>query len=264
MLFLDMRGARFVHSSRSRIKPILELLRGLMRKTFLKDFLILGLILLILTIIFCATNLDIAIESCFYSPEKGWFLRNVNPWDFLYHYGNIPGLVLASAGLIGFIFSFSYRKAAKYRRAALFLSLVMALGPGLVVNTTFKHYWGRPRPRQIQDFGGRQKYLPVWQKGISGEGKSFPSGHASAAFYLFTPFFLLRGTRKKWAVLFLSLGVSYGILMGFTRMAQGGHFPSDVVWAGGFTYLVGLLLSCFFKFDEKMVLADGDGLQETG
>jgi lipid A 4'-phosphatase len=235
-----------------------------MRKTFLKDFLISGLILMILTIIFCATNLDIAIESCFYSPEKGWFLRNMNPWDFLYYYGNIPGLLLASAGLVAFILSFCYRRAVKYRKVALFLSLAMVLGSGLVVNTAFKHYWGRPRPRQILDFGGRHKYLPVWQRGIPGEGKSFPSGHASVAFYLFTPFFFLRGTRKKWAGLFLFLGMSYGILMGFTRMVQGGHFPSDVVWAGGFTYLAGLVLSCFFKFDERVVIPEVDGLQGGG
>ena len=104
----------------------------------------------------------------------------------------------------------------------------------------------------------------MWQKGISGEGKSFPSGHASVAFYLFTPFFPLRGSRKKWAVLFLSLGMSYGILMGFTRMVQGGHFPSDVVWAGGFTYLAGLVLSCFFKFDKRTATLGTAGLQETG
>jgi len=214
----------------------------------------LSLILVILTILFSVTNCDVAIERLFYSPEKGWFMRNANPWHALYQYGNFPGLALASAGLLGVVVSFFYRKAVKYRKAALFLSLVMVLGPGLVVNTGLKHYWGRPRPRQIQEFGGSAPYLPLWQKGVPGEGKSFPSGHASVAFYLFTPFFILRRTAKKWAVFFLSLGVSYGILMGIARMVQGGHFPSDVVWAGGFTYLTGLVLSCFFRFDKRAVI----------
>jgi lipid A 4'-phosphatase len=222
-----------------------------MRKEVLIDFLIPGVMLAILTLIFRVTNLDIAIERLFYSPENGWFLRNANPWMFLYHYGNLPGLALASAGLLVLAWSFFSRKVLKYRKAALFLSLVMILGPGLVVNTAFKHHWGRPRPRQIQEFGGTQPYLPVWQKGISGAGKSFPSGHASVAFYLFTPFFFLRRNAKGWAFFFLFLGVSYGILMGLTRMVQGGHFPSDVVWAGGVTYFTGLILSCFFKFDER-------------
>jgi len=217
-----------------------------MKKGVLIDFLIPGLILGILTVIFRVTKLDIAMESLFYSPDKGWFLRNANPWIFLYHYGNIPGLALASAGVIVFVCGFFYRKALKYRKAALFLGLVMVLGPGLVVNTTFKHYWGRPRPRQIQDFGGMQQYLPVWQKGIAGSGKSFPSGHASVAFYLFTPFFFFRKRAGKWALFFLLLGITYGLFMGTARMVQGGHFPSDVVWAGGFTYLTGLVLSLVF------------------
>jgi len=134
----------------------------------------------------------------------------------------------------------------------------MVLGPGLIVNTAFKHNWGRPRPRQILELGGTQKYLPVWQKGISGEGKSFPSGHASVAFYLFTPFFFLRKSRKKWAVFFLLLGITYGLFMGAARMVQGAHFPSDVVWSGGVTYLTGLVLACFFRFDR------GTAFQESG
>jgi len=225
------------------------------------DRLIPGLILGILTIIFWVTNLDIAIESLFYSPERGWFLRNINPWNLLYHYGNIPGLMLASAGVIVFVAGFFYRRAVKYRKAALFLCLVMVLGPGLVVNTAFKHYWGRPRPRQIQDLGGMQQYLPVWQKGIVGSGKSFPSGHASVGFYLLTPFFFLRKNRKKWAFSFLLLGITYGLFMGAARMVQGGHFPSDVVWAGGFTYLTGLVLAYFFRFDNGTSIQGANGLK---
>jgi lipid A 4'-phosphatase len=223
-----------------------------MKKGILIDFLIPGLILGILTVIFWVTDLDIAIESLFYSPEKGWFLKNVDPWIFLYHYGNIPGIALASGGAVVFVWGFFSHRAATYRKAALFLCLVMVLGPGLVVNTTFKHYWGRARPRQIQELGGTQKYLPVWQKGISGEGKSFPSGHASVAFYLFSPFFFFRKSRRKWALFFLVLGITYGLFMGTARVVQGGHFPSDVVWAGGFTYLTGLGLSYFFRFDNEM------------
>ena len=232
-----------------------------MKKWILVNSLIAGLILGVLTVVFRVTNLDITIESLFYSPERGWFLQHAHPWDFLYRYGNIPGLVLASGGVIVFAAGFFYRRAVKYRKAALFLGLVMVLGPGLIVNTAFKHYWGRPRPRQIQELGGTQKYLPVWQKGISGEGKSFPSGHASVAFYLFTPYFFLRKSRKRWALFLLLLGIAYGLFMGVARMAQGGHFPSDVVWAGGFTYLAGLVLACFFRFDNGAARKKADGLK---
>jgi membrane-associated PAP2 superfamily phosphatase len=47
----------------------------------------------------------------------------------------------------------------------------------------------------------------------------------------------------------LAGGLSYGLLMGVARMAQGGHFPSDVLWAGGMVYLVGLTLSRLMQLD---------------
>lgn len=215
------------------------------------DFLIPILVLAGFTLLFWVTNFDIEIEKLFYSSARGWFLRDADPWAFLYHYGNIPGIIMASLGLLVFTIGFFYRRISHCRKVGLFLCLLMLLGPGLVVNTAFKHHWGRPRPRQIQEFGGNQRYLPVWQKGIRGEGKSFPSGHASVGFYLFTPFFFLRRNEKKWAIFFLCLGIAYGLLMGTARMIQGGHFPSDVVWSGGFTYLTGLLLSYFFRFDKQ-------------
>jgi len=221
-----------------------------MRKGFVMGFLIPVLILSGGTLFFRVTNFDMEIEKLFYSPDSGWFLKDANPWAFLYHYGNIPGLIMASLGFLVFIFSFFYRRISHWRKVGLFLSLVMLVGPGLVVNATFKQHWGRPRPRQIQEFGGGRRYLPIWQKGKGGEGKSFPSGHASVGFYLFTPFFFLRKKGEKWGVFFLCLGISYGLFMGSARMVQGGHFPSDVFWAGGFTYLTALFLSPFFRFDK--------------
>jgi lipid A 4'-phosphatase len=220
-----------------------------MRKGLVMDFLIPILLLVGSTLLFRLTNFDMEIEKLFYSPGTGWFLRDANPWAFLYRYGNIPGIIMASIGLLVFIFSFFYRRVSHCRKVGLFLCLVMLVGPGLVVNATFKHHWGRPRPRQIQELGGNQRFLPVWQKGIQGEGKSFPSGHASVGFYLFTPFFFLRRNGKKWGIFFLCLGLFYGVFMGAGRMIQGAHFPSDVVWAGGFTYFTALILSFLFRFD---------------
>ena len=52
--------------------------------------------------------------------------------------------------------------------------------------------------------------------------------------------------------------------MGTARVVQGGHFPSDVVWAGGFTYLTGLGLSYFFRFDNEMTALRGKEIKGTG
>ena len=223
-----------------------------MRKKIILDFFLPLVILVSLTIVFWSTNGDIAIEKLFYSAEKGWYLKDSNPWILLYHHGNIPPLILAFAAIFVFAFSFISIRILPYRKIALFLVLFLAIGPGFITNTVFKNHWGRPRPRQIENFGGEEKFLAVWVKGVSKRGKSFPSGHASIGFFLFSPFFFLRKIRTKLAVFFLFLGVIYGTLMGVGRMIQGGHFASDVVWAGGFTYLTGLILYYLFKFDKQI------------
>jgi lipid A 4'-phosphatase len=51
-------------------------------------------------------------------------------------------------------------------------------------------------------------------------GFSLASG---AAFYPFHPVL---------SVCALAGGIAYGTLLGATRIIQGGHFPTDVLWAG--------------------------------
>ncbi|RLB32109.1 MAG: PAP2 family protein, partial [Deltaproteobacteria bacterium] len=185
-----------------------------MKRKVAYDFLIPLFILGCLTMVFWLTDVDIALQEAFYSPDKGWYMRDSNPWKFLYDYGNIPGLFLAAASLIVLALSFAYRKALRYRKIALFLAVLLALGPGLITYSIFKDHWGRPRPGQLEIFGGEDTFLPVWVKGNPGQGKSFPSGHASIGFYLFAPFFFLRRSAKRWAVFFLALGIGYGMVMG--------------------------------------------------
>jgi membrane-associated PAP2 superfamily phosphatase len=219
-------------------------------KETLFDFLFPLFLLVSLTTIFWFTNADIELQRPFYLAEKGWYLAKTNPWYFLYRYGMYPAIILVLSAALIFVSSLVSCKTLPYRRIALFLILHMLLGPGLVVNAVFKDHWGRPRPTQIVDFGGQEQYLPPWKKGSLTEGKSFPSGHASIGFFLFSPFFFLRKNTRRWAVLFLFLGLSFGSLMGLARMIQGGHFASDVLWSGGFTYLTGLTLYYFFRFDK--------------
>lgn len=224
-----------------------------MKKRVVFDFLIPLFILTGMTAVFWLTNADITIQNLFYDPGKGWYLKDSGPWDFLYRYANIPGLVMGFAALLALVFSFFWVKILPYRKIALFLILFLAIGPGLITNTIFKNRWGRPRPSQIEIFGGKSKYLPVWVKGISGNRKSFPSGHASIGFFVFAPFFFLRHGARKWARLSLALGICFGLFVGVGRMIQGGHFASDVLWSFGFIYLTGLILYYIFGFDRQVL-----------
>lgn len=208
--------------------------------------------LVAVTVFVAATGLDLTLSAQFYDPQHGWTHQNDAPWSLLYHYGNIPAISMGVAGFLLFVASFWWLKAAPYRKIALFFTLALILGPGLIVNTVFKNHWGRPRPRQVELFAGPLPYHQVWEKGVAGEGKSFPSGHASVGFFLFTPYFVLRRTSKKWARIFLAAGLCYGALMGLMRIVQGGHFLSDVIWSAGFVYLSGVLVYYLLRMDRTI------------
>lgn len=224
-------------------------------RALLREFLLILALLTAATALCAATGLDLALERRFFVIGAGWGLGEVNPWRFLYNYGVYPAYLLAGSGLVLFCLGLARGACPSLRRRGLFLILLIVLGPGLVVNTVFKEHWGRPRPRQMQVFGGDRQFHEIWERGTSGTGNSFPSGHASAAFYLMAPYFVLRARERGRARVALAAGVSYGLFMGFARMVQGGHFLSDVLWAGGVVYLVGLVLYYLLRLDEIDIVA---------
>ena len=219
-------------------------------KTLIDFFLPLA-ILLSLSALFRLTDLDRTILANFYDSQHGWQHGDQFPWYQLYHYGIIPAIALTAISLLTLLSSLFLKKTVPYRKQALFFVLLMAIGPGLLVNVIFKDHWGRPRPREIQQFAGQQQFLPVWSKGTSSNGYSFPSGHASMGFYLMAPYFILRRKKPLQARLFLGFGIGSGILIGLARMVQGGHFASDVIWSGGFIYLSGMALYHLLLKDKQ-------------
>ncbi len=206
------------------------------------DFLIPTVILAVATVLLRIFPWDMQIERHFYLPGSGWILRDSILWGIFYHFGNLPALLLSLAAV--FMLAYSYQKLGmiQYRKIALFLIMLMIIGPGLIVNVIFKDHWGRPRPREIVEFGGKSQYEKVLSIDKSSYGKSFPSGHAAMGFYLFAPFFVIRRKYPLLATLFLVLGISMGSIMGFARIVQGGHFASDIFWSGGLVYLTGAFI----------------------
>jgi len=146
----------------------------------------------------------------------------------------------------------SYAKSEYYRwrRSGAFLILLLILGPGLLVNSVFKDHWGRPRPREIAEYGGQKQFLHPWQKGEDGKGRSFPSGHGSAAFYMTAPYFIYRRSNNRLARLWLLGGLVFGVLMSIARITQGGHFLSDNLWAWGMVHLTALVLCYVLGLDQ--------------
>lgn len=204
-------------------------------------------VLLLATLVFRHSELDLWIARQFYRAGEGWVHAGDLLWSLLYRYGMIPGVLIGVVGLVGLLLGWKWSDWRRQWRSYLLLLLLLLIGPGLLVNTLFKDTWGRTRPKQLVEFGGELPYVKVWNRGEPGVGKSFPSGHASIGFYTIAPYFVLRRRRKLLAWSFLLGGSAYGLLMGVGRIVQGGHFASDVLWAWGFVYLTGALLCALLR-----------------
>ena len=184
-------------------------------------------------------RVDIAASAMFHCRgEEPWCHRRAQPWDWLYRWGPLPGVACGVAG-VGLAVGGTLRHRPRLRTAGLFLATTILIGPGLLGNS-IKPFWGRPRPRQIVQFGGQREYTPVWRPDPSRRGTSFPSGHVATAFSVGSTALLVPHPAARTAIIMGSL--AYGGLMGLARMAQGAHFASDVAWSATFAW-VAILLS---------------------
>jgi len=121
-------------------------------------------------------------------------------------------------------------------RAALFLIGSLAVGPGLLVDGILKEHWARPRPYMVNELGGELAFKPWWDpRGDCVTNCSFVSGEAAAATWLVAPALLVPSPWRDFATGAALVGAA-GV--GFVRMLTGGHFLSDVIFAGIFTCLV--------------------------
>lgn len=125
-------------------------------------------------------------------------------------------------------------------RVALFLLAALALGPGLIVNGILKAFWSRPRPVQVSAFGGALDFVPWWSPlGRCASNCSFVSGEVASAFCLLAVAVVLPARYRPLA---LAGAIVYGLAIAFVRVAMGGHFLSDALFAGLITALVVWLL----------------------
>lgn len=201
------------------------------------------------TFLIAWSGADLRLSSLFCIGGK-WPVGDLWPWHALYTLDRIPALIVGLGGLVAVLSGLLYQKRRSWIRPGLFLVILLALGPGLVVNTIFKDYWGRPRPREIVQFGGKKEFLDPWQKGVAHAGRSFPSGHSSAAFYLTAPFFVYRRKNARIARMWLAGGLGFGLVMSVARIAQGGHFLSDTLWAWGMIHLIAVALYYVLGLDR--------------
>ncbi|MEQ1839596.1 MAG: phosphatase PAP2 family protein [Verrucomicrobiales bacterium] len=200
---------------------------------WVSEFILPILIGAVLTIGIRLIGFDLKLQQLiFESGENSWAIGKRTAWDLLYRHGSLPAAIVAIIGGIGVCLSFFRKELRPWRRIFAFTYLTMVVGSGVIVNAGLKDNWGRPRPKEVVNFGGEYHFEPVLSIDSSSPGNSFPSGHAAMGFYFLGGFFLFRRHRRGLARGFLIGGIAFGTLMGTARLLQGGHFLSDILWAG--------------------------------
>jgi len=211
---------------------------------------VLPLLLLILLAPFSAA-LDLRVSSAFF--HDGHFYSN-SLVHFIYNYGPIPADIVFGLAVIGLIFSFG--KWKKWRTPSLLLVLTLALGAGFVAHVIFKDHWGRPRPKQIVEFGGKQEFRPFYSPNFFAQpepSKSFPCGHCTMGFYFFAVALVGKriGSRPLYIVGWAA-AIALGTILSLTRIAQGGHFLSDTIFSAIIMWYTALCCD-WMLFDERTI-----------
>lgn len=171
------------------------------------------------------------------------FYGETNSWcKFIYY---LVPFITALMIILPVTILILYRKTSSgLKRGAMITLLSLAIGPGLIVNTVLKNHWGRARPYQV--LRDHKIFSPVWRPDFNApENNSFCSGHAAMGFFLGVPLLALR--RKKIAIITSLCG---GVIIGTVRILEGGHYLTDVMFAGVFVWLAAFM--AIYITDKKL------------
>jgi lipid A 4'-phosphatase len=121
-------------------------------------------------------------------------------------------------------------------RAVVLMISTLALGPGLIVNVIVKDNSGRPRPMYVTEFDGKERFLPWWDlSGPCSKNCSFVAGEPSGAFWTMAAAAVVP---PQWRAAAYTAAITFGAAVGVLRMSLGGHFFTDVVFAGVIIFLL--------------------------
>ena len=183
-------------------------------------------------------QLDLRISALFYDPvQRTWPAADSALFISYRNLSYYLPIILVMIAVVARAIVTLRRRASLLSgwRVAVFLLGSFLLGPGLITNVLLKPRWGRPRPAEVTQFGGHLDFTPWWNPFGQCDGNcSFVSGEESVAVWL-VALALVLPARYRGAA--LAIAVLHCALMGLDRMAMGGHFASDVLFAVVFNAL---------------------------
>lgn len=156
-----------------------------------------------------------------HAPRLDWFFLLVSALG--YGWGVVP----VDAALIAVLAWLRRRREGLFAGIAIIGSALLNLGT--------KRLFSRERPALWESIAPE----PTW---------SFPSGHAMGSMTLVLVAVLMAWpTRWRWLV--LAVGIPFALLVGFSRVYLGVHFPSDILagWAAASAWVVAIFLLVFSR-----------------
>jgi lipid A 4'-phosphatase len=197
-------------------------------------FIVLGIAL------FLFPKLDVMFTHAFYSADLGFVHKNNHIVVLCFR---LVPIVTTIFGVLcmSYITYFAFKGKRIVQMPVMYLLVAVVLGPGLFVNYALKDHIGRARPSQILEFGGNKAFVgPLRISNECEHNCSFSSGHAAMGYYFSGISYVVP---PQYQTLVFALGIALGSVIGLGRIAQGGHFLSDVVFSGIFIMLINHL--CF-------------------
>jgi len=182
-------------------------------------------------------ELDLKISAWLFE-RVGWRTFDTSGWDMLRDVAMWVIVLIAAPAALALAVKLVRPRTRLLLpgRAIILLLSTLALGPGLMTNIILKDHWGRARPADIVQFGGKESFQPWWEwRGACARNCSFVAGEPSGAFWTLAPAALAPAAWRAYAN---AAAILFGAGVGALRMAFGAHFFTDVVFAGVFTFLL--------------------------
>ncbi len=191
-------------------------------------------------------SIDLYISSLFYYGNSQFYIQSFDYLSIIFREVLLPILLIYILILpilnryinikkIFFNYNFSLREICLIWFSQIFTLL-------LFVNLILKNLWGRARPGDVFEFNGTELFTNWFEYSTAcNTNCSFVSGDASVGFSIIILYLI---TKK---IVFVNLSIVFGSLLGIVRIMEGGHFLSDIIFAGLIIILLNLIIYKVYK-----------------
>ena len=191
-------------------------------------------------------SLDLYVSSLFYKGASQFALQSFDIASIIFRDILLPLILIyiLILPIFGRFFKidkifFNYKFSIK-EIVLLWISQIISVL--IFVNLTLKNFWGRARPNDIVELGGKESFSPWFEITNACETNcSFVSGDASVGFSIIILYLI---TKK---IIFLYGSFVAGLVLGLIRIMAGGHFLSDIFFSGFFIVILNIILFELYK-----------------